>query len=329
MLKKTISKTGLNVSELGLGCMGMSEFYGPIDDEEAILTLERAVELGITHFDTADIYGMGKNEVLVGKHLKKYRDQLIIASKFGIIRDLSDPTRRGISGKPEYVKLCCEASLRRLGMDTIDLYYAHRVDPTVPIEETMGALSDLAKQGKIRFIGLSEATPEVIRKAHRVHPLTAIQSEFSLWSRGPEKEVIPLCKELGIGFVAYSPMGRGFLTGKLRKTEQLASNDYRRFSPRFQEENLTENLKLVEKLEAMAKEHNCTPAQLCLAWVLAQGNHVTAIPGTKRRKYLEENCGAVQLKLTADNLEQLDREFPKGIAKGDRYPVAQMVNPDK
>ncbi len=325
MLKKTISQDGFSVSELGLGCMGMSEFYGPIDEKEAVKTLERAIELGITHFDTADVYGFGHNEELVGKTLNPYRDQVVIATKFGIVRDKNDPTARGINGRPDYVKESCEGSLKRLGIDAIDLYYVHRIDLDIPIEDTMGALADLVQQGKIRHIGLSEASPEIIRRAHATYPLTAIQSEYSLWSRGPEKDILPLCESLGIGFVAYGPVGRGFLTGKMKSLNVLDPTDARRHLPRFQDENLTHNLKVVETIETFAQSKNCTPAQLCLAWVLAQGKQITAIPGTRHRSYLEENCKSLNLHFTPEELSSLDKAFPFGFAKGDRYPAAMMA----
>ncbi|MBY0502232.1 MAG: aldo/keto reductase [Alphaproteobacteria bacterium] len=326
MRKQQLSANGPIVSALGLGCMGMSEFYGPIDEMEAVKTLERAVELGVTHFDTADIYGFGHNEELLGKTLKSHRNQLFIATKFGVIRDKNDPLARGVNGHADYVKQSCEGSLKRLGIDTIDLYYVHRIDPLVPIENTMEALAELVQQGKIRYIGLSEASPEVIRRAHAVHPLTAIQTEYSLWSRSPEKEVIPLCQSLGIGFVAYSPIGRGFLSGKIKTTNVLDQTDARRYFPRMQDENFAHNLKIVDLIENFAKTKNCTPTQLCLAWVLAQGDYITAIPGTRHRSYLEENCNAFSINLTPDDISRLSETFPFGYAKGDRYPPGFMVS---
>lgn len=326
MRTQQLSANGPIVSALGLGCMGMSEFYGPVDELEAIKTLERAVELGITHFDTADVYGFGHNEELIGRTLKSHRDQLFIATKFGIVRDKNDSTARGMNGHPAYVKTSCEGSLKRLGIDTIDLYYVHRIDPLVPIEDTMGALAELVQQGKIRHLGLSEASPEVIRRAHAVHPLTVIQTEYSLWSRGPEKEVLPLCQSLGIGFVAYSPIGRGFLTGKMKTIDVLDQADARRYFPRMQDDNFTHNLKMIDLIENFAQQKNCTPAQLCLAWVLAQGDYITAIPGTRHRTYLEENCNALSVNLTPDEISQLNQTFPFGYAKGDRYPSDFMAS---
>ena len=324
MQTKVISTTGLEVSKLGLGCMGMSEFYGHTDEAESMATLEKAIDLGITHFDTADVYGFGHNEKLISKILKSHRNRLIIATKFGIVRDQNNPMARSINGRPEYVKASCEHSLKKLGVDVIDLYYAHRIDPEVPIEDTVGAIDDLVKQGKVRYIGLSEVNPDLIRRAHAVHPITAMQTEYSLWSRGPEKEVIPLCKTLGIGFVAYSPIGRGFLTGKIKSLDTLETNDARRHFPRLHDENLFHNLKIVETIETLSKAKNCTPAQTALAWVLAQGHHVTAIPGTKRCTYLEENCQSVDITLTSEELDLLTTTLPHGFAKGDRYPSALM-----
>jgi len=326
MHTKTISKNGLEVSALGLGCMGMSEFYGPIDEGEAIRTLEKAVELGITHFDTADVYGFGHNEELVGKVLKNHRHNLTIATKCGIVRNKNTPGERGANGRPEYVKESCEQSLKRLNMDTIDLYYIHRIDLEVPIEETVGALVDLINQGKIRYFGLSEASPDIIKRAHAVHPVAALQTEYSLWTRWPEKEVIPLCASLGIGFVAYSPLGRGFLTSKIEKESDLDPSDARHILPRLQKENFAHNFKMVEALKKYAESKGCTPAQLCLAWVLAKGDHITAIPGTKRSHYLEENCKAHAIILTPTEVAELDEIFPMGSAKGERYPPAFMTN---
>lgn len=319
MQKRTISSTGLTVSDIGLGCMGMSEFYGTPNESECIETLERAIDLGINHFDTADMYGYGDNERLIGRILKPFREKVIIATKFGIIREKENPISRGLNGSPDYVKWACEQSLMRLGIDYIDLYYLHRVDPKTPIEDTVQAMAELVKEGKVKYIGLSEASAEVIRLAHKVHPITAIQSEFSLWTRAPEKEIIPLCEELGIGFVAYSPLGRGFLSGKIKDVNDLEQKDFRRNLPRFQEGNFQHNLLIVEKLEKIASKKNYSVAQIALAWVIHQSSRITAIPGTKRSKYLEENVGAVNVQFTKKEINSLNKLVPPDFAHGHRY----------
>ncbi|MEO6550816.1 MAG: aldo/keto reductase [Ferruginibacter sp.] len=325
MKTNNLGAGGLTASKVGLGCMGMSEFYGSSDDAQSLHTLRRAFELGVTFWDTADAYGPHLNEKLVGKALKGIRQQITLATKFGIVRDPSNPTLRSLSGKPAYVQSACEASLKRLDTEVIDLYYLHRVDPQTPIEETVGAMSKLVTQGKIKGIGLSEVSAATLRKAHAVHPITALQSEYSMWTRDPENEALTTCRELGIAFVAYSPLGRGFLTGQIKTFEDLEVDDYRRFSPRFQGENFQKNLALVEKINELALQKGCTASQLALAWVMAQGDDIFPIPGTKRIKFLEENIGATEVRFTKDELEVINAVFPKNAAAGQRYPEQMMA----
>lgn len=322
--KRKLGKQGLEVSTLGLGCMGMSEFYGATDEPESLATIHRAIELGITFLDTADMYGPFKNEILVGRAIKDRRDRVVIATKFGNMRG-PDGSFQGVNGRPEYVRAACDASLGRLGVERIDLYYQHRVDRSVPIEDTVGAMSDLVRQGKVRYLGLSEASPATIRRAHKVHPISALQTEYSLWTRDPEAEVLPTCRELGIGFVAYSPLGRGFLSGRFRKPEDLPADDFRRNHPRFMGENFQKNLDLVTRVEEIAREKGCTPSQLAIAWLLAQGKDIVPIPGTKRRSFLEENARSVEIALTRADLDRIAEAAPKGVAAGNRYTDAGMA----
>jgi len=325
MEKRRLGTQGLEVPQQGLGCMGMSEFYGATDEREAIATIHRALELGITFLDTADVYGPYTNEELVGRAIQGRRDDVVLATKFGIVRT-DDPSYRGFDSSREYVRAACEGSLERLGVDTIDLYYQHRVDLAVPIEETVGAMAELVREGKVRYLGLSEAAPETIRRAHAVHPISALQSEYSLWTRDPEDAVLPTVRELGIGFVPYSPLGRGFLTGRFRSLDDLEEDDFRRTTPRFQEQNFDKNLALVEQVRELAREKGVAPGQLALAWVLAQGDDIVPIPGTKRVSYLEENAGASEIELSDEELARLDELAPRGIAAGARYADMSFVN---
>jgi Predicted oxidoreductases (related to aryl-alcohol dehydrogenases) len=324
-MKRRNLGSSFEVSAIGLGCMGMSEFYGSHDDTQSIATIHRALDLGCNFLDTADMYGPFKNEELIGRAIRDRRDEVVLATKFGSVRG-DDGAFLGVNGKPDYVRQACNASLKRLGVDHIDLYYQHRVDRTTPIEETVGAMAELVKAGKVRYLGLSEAAPQTIRRAHAVHPITALQTEYSLWSRDPEDEILPTIRELGIGFVAYSPIGRGFLSGRFKTIDDLEPADYRRNSPRFQGENFARNLELVASIEAIAKDKGVTPAQLAIAWVLARGNDIVPIPGSKSIEHLEENIAATEIVLSPDELARIDKVAPKGVALGDRYPVMTSVN---
>jgi aryl-alcohol dehydrogenase-like predicted oxidoreductase len=324
MKKRKLGRGNLTVSMMGLGCMGMSEFYGPGDETESIATIHRAIDLGVTLLDTADMYGPYTNEELVGRAIRGRRDQVVLATKCGIVRDPHNAMVRGIDGSPDYIRAACDGSLRRLGVDHVDLYQLHRVDPKTPIEDSVGAMADLVRAGKTRFIGLSEAGAQTLRRAHTVHPIASVQTEYSLWSRDAEDGILQTCRELGIGFLAYSPLGRGFLTGQIKRFEDLAPDDYRRHSPRFQGENFEKNLALVRRIEQLAQAKGCKPSQLALAWVLAQGDFIVPIPGTKRRSYLEENVGSLRVTLSAEDLARIDEVIPQGAAAGLRYPEAMM-----
>jgi aryl-alcohol dehydrogenase-like predicted oxidoreductase len=326
MQQVSLGNQGLKVSKMGLGCMGMSDFYGAFDDAESIAVIHHALERGLNFLDTADMYGVGRNEELIGKAIAGKRDQVVIATKFGNVRDPQTGAFLGVNGKPEYVRAACEASLKRLGVDHIDLYYQHRVDLETPIEETVGAMAQLVKDGLVRHLGLSEASGGTVRRAQSVHPISALQTEYSLWSREPEDDLLATCRELGIGFVPYSPLGRGFLTGQIKRIEDFAEDDFRRHNPRFIGENFSRNLEVVQKVEELAAQKSCTPGQLALAWLYAQGDDIVPIPGTKRIKYLIENIDALEVNLTAQELMALEEFAPKGFASGDRYANMSMVN---
>lgn len=325
MPTRTLGSQGLEVSALGLGCMGMSDFYAGRDEAESVATIEHALDRGVTFLDTADMYGVGANEELVGRVVRNRREWVVVATKFGNVRG-ADGSFQGINGRPDYVRQACDASLKRTGLDFIDLYYQHRVDPDVPIEETVGAMAELVQAGKVKYLGLSEAAPATIRRAHAVHPITALQTEYSLWTRDPEDQILPTCRELGIGFVPYSPLGRGFLTGQFKSPDDLPEDDYRRHSPRFQGEAFQRNLDLVRAIEEMARDKGCTPAQLALAWVLARGNDIVPIPGTKRRTYLDDNLGALDVTLDDADLRRIDEVLPPGAASGERYPSMATID---